>query len=449
MALTQVRARLGEEWVTLTLNPATGRYEGYLTPPGTSIHQEGGYFPVTVEAANDAGQTDTLSGERYPNLRLVVRETTAPVLTLISPVPGWLTTQTPAIVFQAVDEEGGSGVDPESFSLDGAEVEEINSGYRFTWTPPEPWADGAHTVTASVRDYDGNLSTVSAAYQVDTVPPVLYLRLPDAHRVVDADHITLSGWARDATSGVADISVGVEGPPPAMQSMALPPLAGGAKEPIPVGPDHLVGSASQAENARSDPPGSSGPTEYMEFSQDVHLAIGENYITVTAVDGAGLAASQTVYVIRLVTDRTVSDLDTLREMYRRGADSWTEEERTWFLTAPCLRGSYDAQDLNRVGTALRYLAGELERRGYIAQVSPQTGWKGEDAPNRTQMERYLRDVMTVRDAQNLYVEAQPPATMRFSGVNEWNAIEKALVEADSYFPRYFSWQSGNLQCGAF
>ena len=36
MALTQVRARLGETWVTLAYNDATGRYEGTLTPSGTS-----------------------------------------------------------------------------------------------------------------------------------------------------------------------------------------------------------------------------------------------------------------------------------------------------------------------------------------------------------------------------------------------------------------------------
>ena len=95
MALTQVRARIGTEWVTLTYNDATGRYEGTLTPPGTSIHQPGGYYSVEVEATNDSGDTASISGTQLASLRLVVQETTAPVVTLVFPAQGYLTTSAP------------------------------------------------------------------------------------------------------------------------------------------------------------------------------------------------------------------------------------------------------------------------------------------------------------------------------------------------------------------
>ena len=53
MAITTVRARLGETWTALEYNPATGRWEGVLLPGRTSAYQPGGYYGVEVEAAND------------------------------------------------------------------------------------------------------------------------------------------------------------------------------------------------------------------------------------------------------------------------------------------------------------------------------------------------------------------------------------------------------------
>lgn len=114
MAITKVRVNLEGVWTTLTYNSSTARWEGNITPAGTSIHQPGGYFSLTAEATNSNGQTDTLTGSQIQSLRLVVRETTAPVVTLISPAQGWLTTNTPRFVFEASDEAGGSGIDTSS-----------------------------------------------------------------------------------------------------------------------------------------------------------------------------------------------------------------------------------------------------------------------------------------------------------------------------------------------
>lgn len=440
MALTQVRAKLGEEWVILTLNPATGRYEGELTAGGTSIHQEGGYCPVTVEVANDTGKTDTLSGDTYAPLRLVVREMVRPALTLISPQPGWLTTDSPALVFDAVDEEGGSGVDPESFSVSvgpapldrptgtertleddpppsaGPTWEAIPNGFRFRWMPPEPWADGPHLVTASVADRDGNTAMVSAAYTVDTVPPALFLRKPDSHRVVDVDRIQISGWARDETSGVAGVTV----------------------SPSPDGPAEGGG-----------PRAAQGDRPYMEFSVDVPLTIGENTITVTAADNAGLTATQTVWVLRLVTDRTKADVARLQALYARGIDNWTEEDLNWFNAALCLRGSYDAGDLNRVGVAVEYLTRWLKKAGYLPVTQPKTDWTAQDVVTNSQGNQYLQNVESIR-AQMPVWYPETPGTLRRSGIEDWNNIEKILVSVDSFRPRleYSAWQSGNLQCGA-
>lgn len=400
MALTQVRAKLGDAWVTLAYNGATGRYEGVLTAPGTSIHQPGGYYSVEVEAVNETGETATVTAQQLPALRLAVRETAAPALTLISPPPGYLTTGAPVFVFEAVDEAGGSGVDPETFVPAGAAAEEIPGGYRFTWTPPGGWADGPHTVTASVSDLDGNESSVSAAYTVDTVPPELVLRRPYLRHVVDEETVTVAGEAWDVTA--PDVAVTVAG--------KAVPVAG------------------------------------ERFEAVVPLEIGENRIPVIAVDGAGNRTEAEVSMIRLVTDRTQADVEKVLDLCARGYAHWTEEERAWWAAALCRRGSYDAQDLNRVGAAVAWLAEELRRRGYVVPAVPKTDWTEADAPVWSQMEAYLAGVNAVREAQGLYMPEIPGTMARFTAGGA-NRVEAALVAVDAVFPHYSAWTAGEITCG--
>lgn len=397
MALTQVRAKLGDEWVTLTYNEATGRYEGTLIPPGTSIHQPGGYFNLTAEAANENGEVATISGEQLPALRLVVRETAAPTLTLISPPAGYLNTASPVFVFEAVDEPGGSGVDPNTFTPAPTSMEAITNGYRCTWTPETPWGEGPHTVTVSVRDYDRNESTVSAAYIVDTVPPQVILQKPDAHRVVDVETALVAVDAWD----VSGVSVEINGKP-----------------------------AQQAGD---------------RWSLEVPLDVGENNISVAATDGAGNRTSLSVYMIRLITDRAKADVSFLESIYQKPMGEWPEATLAWFNQA-IVHGAYNDTDLNRVGVAVRYLAGELRKRGYSASVSPKTDWTMDDAPTNSQMVTYLTNVETIRQAQGLYV-TEIPGTMRGLDADKANRIEKALVETDSIFPRYTAWTAGEITCG--
>ena len=406
MALTQVRARIGTEWVTLTYNDATGRYEGTLTPPGTSIHQPGGYYSVEVEASNDSGDTASISGAQLASLRLVVQETTAPVVTLVSPAQGYLTTPAPVVVFSAVDETGGSGIDPDSAAalVDGVSVactaEEAGGGYTVT-VACSGLSDGPHTVTLSISDYDGNIGTASAAYTVDTVPPVLVLRRPGLHRVVDVDSVVVAGEAWDVTA--PEVTVTVDGVPVTVTDG--------------------------------------------KFSATVPLAVGENTITVTATDGAGLTASAEVYMIRLVTDRAEAYIAALTALMAKPLETWTEAEFAWYNEA-VQRGAYNDEDLNRVGVAVRYLSGELERRGYIADTAPKTDWSQADAPTVPQMAAYLADVETVRAAQGLEMPGIP-ATMRRLTVDGANQIEAALVAVDAVFHNYFAWSAGEISCGGY
>lgn len=401
MALTQVRARLGDQWVTLTYNEVTGRYEVKFTAPGTTIHDPGGYLPAEVEITNASGRTESIDADTLKTLRLVVRETDAPTLTLISPPPGWLTTNTPTMVFEATDEEGGSGIDPLTFSPTGGSLEEIPGGYRYTWTPPEPWPEEPRTVTASVSDYDGNVATLTAAYNVDTIPPELYVRYPDAHRVVDVPSWRFTVTASDGESGVESVT------------------AGGVE--------------------MEDRGGT--------WTMDVPLKIGENYIEVSARDAAGNTTTETVYMIRLITDRTPADKSPLLALYQRPVWEWSEAELEWFNTA-LQKGAYNDTDMNRVGVAVRYLKAELEKRGYAPRASTKIDWTVEDGPTDPELDTYLGGVISVASVQPLAVP-EIPTTMDELSIEGANQIEAALVYADSHFPRYVAWTSGETACGAW
>ena len=113
MAISQVRAKVNGTWYTLTLNSITGKYEASITAPGaTSYNQSGGYYNVTVEAINTAGTKGTADGGTLTGLRLVVRERVAPVITILSPSSGaYVTNNKQPVVFNVVDEVGGSGID--------------------------------------------------------------------------------------------------------------------------------------------------------------------------------------------------------------------------------------------------------------------------------------------------------------------------------------------------
>lgn len=420
MAITTVRARLGETWTALEYNPATGRWEGVLLPGRTSAHQPGGYYGVEVEAANDRGETASISGEVLAALRLVVRETQKPLLNLVSPAAGYVTVKRPGVVMDAVDEAGGSGIALDSWTVTldgipqsaGKTAEEIPGGYRLRWTPAADWSEGGHTVAFTVSDRDGNEAGKSAAYTVDTVPPELTLALPDSQRVVDAAEITAVGTVRDGTSGIAGVEVVGEG-----GSISV--------EPAPSG----------------------------DFTCTIPLEVGVNTITVIAVDGAGNRTAQEVYMIRMVTDRTQADAERARELCARGYARWTAEERAWWNGARCRRGSYDALDLNRVTVAMEHIREWLEGYGYVTpyQAEPHRPWRDGDAMTRTQGTRYLQNVEALRKALAL-PEGTPetPESLEKLTVAAANDIEKILVAVDArraVMDRSSWWPCGTITCG--
>lgn len=410
MALTTVRAKLGDTWVTLTYNESTGRYEGTLTPSGTSANEPSGYFPVTVEATNASGETATASGEALASLRLVTRETVSPVVTLVSPAPGYLTTASPTFVFSAVDEAGGSGIDADTAqaTVDGVQapctVTEAADGYTVT-VAASGLSEGPHLVTVSVSDRDGNPASASAAYTVDTVPPSLRLTRPNSHRIVDAAAIEVAGTVEDTTSGVASA---------------------------------IVGGVEVAVTGGS-------------FHRLVPLEVGLNEITVTATDAAGLTVSESFQVLRMVTDRIPADAEQILVLCRRGYSNWTAAEREWWANTGSRRGSYDAQDLSRVNLAMTWLATWLRDYGYLPACKPDTRSWAEtgvwDIPDETKLVRNTEGLRAVLPLEDDVPET--PETVR--NTVHANNVETILVAVDAVRPLIdvSPWRCGEISCGEF
>ena len=215
MAIKTVKATINGQTYDLALNSSTGKWEATITAPGkTSYNQAGGYYNVSVVATNEAGTSGSADATTIDGLKLVVKETVAPVITIVSPTNGaYVTNSKQPVVFTVVDEAGGSGVNISSLvvKLDGKAVDAatltstaITNGYSVTYTPAAALADGAHTVTIDCKDNDGNAATQkSTSYTIDTVPPTLNVTSP-AEGLVTAT-------TNDATSSPVTITISLNG----------------------------------------------------------------------------------------------------------------------------------------------------------------------------------------------------------------------------------------------
>ena len=170
MAIKTVKATINGQTYDLTLNSASGKWEATITAPGkTSYNLAGGYYNVSVEATNEAGTKGSADASTVDGLKLVVKETVAPVITIVSPTAGaYVANSKQPVVFNITDETGGSGVDISTLVVkqDGTAVAAANithtaitNGYSVTYTPSAALSDGSHTVTINCKDHDGNAAT--------------------------------------------------------------------------------------------------------------------------------------------------------------------------------------------------------------------------------------------------------------------------------------------------
>lgn len=282
MAVKTVQAVINGQTYNLTLNSSTGKYEATITAPSKSSHTlSGHYYPVTVKATDDAGNTTTKTDSDATlggSLKLQVKEKVAPVIAITAPTAGsYIINNKPAITFKVTDDD--SGVNPATIGVtidsgskvtgDAITKRAVTGGYECTYTPTSALADGSHTVRVDTSDYDGNAAAQkSVTFKIDTVPPTLSITSPANGLVTNQAACTVAGKTNDATSSPVTVTV---------------KLNSGAAEAVTVGSD---GS----------------------FSKAITLAAGSNTITIVATDYAGKTTTVTRTVKLDTTPPTIKSV---------------------------------------------------------------------------------------------------------------------------------------------
>ena len=108
----------------------------------------------------------------------------------------------------------GTGTLGVVFMIDGEALDAQIDGKNLRYTPGSPLAEGEHTVSIQVTDADGKMDDAAVIFTVDypepdMTPPVVTQVSPQG--VVWGANVTLSVTAGDDQSGVASVSIALDG----------------------------------------------------------------------------------------------------------------------------------------------------------------------------------------------------------------------------------------------
>lgn len=282
MAVKTVQAIINGVTTTLTYNSTSKRYEATITAPSTSSYNnnDGHYYPVTVKATDEAGNTTTKNDTDATlgaSLKLQVKEKVAPIITITYPTASALITNNkPTITWKVTDDDSGVNSGSIKVTIDtGAAITAgiiktaVTGGYECTYTPTTALADGSHTIKIDASDNDGNAATQkTVTFKVDTVPPTLSVTAPVAGLITNKAACTVTGTTNDITSSPVTVTI---------------KLNSGSAETVTVGAD---GS----------------------FSKSLTLASGNNTITIVATDSAGKSSTVTRTVTLDTTAPTIKSV---------------------------------------------------------------------------------------------------------------------------------------------
>ena len=175
-------------------------------------------------------------------------------------------------------------------------------------------------------------------------------------------------------------------------------------------------------------------------------------VSLTIISGSGQSTSSsfTLYygLLQLITDRTQTDVEYAQQLNALGWANMSAAQRSEYLVG--LKGAYNATDLNRVGSAVNYVAQLLTDAGYQVLVTPKINWAVADIPTQSAMTAYLADVQTLRDVFPMpSTTPELPADMAGLTYQEANNIEQILLDVDALITNMMSawFYSNEIQCG--
>lgn len=131
--------------------------------------------------------------------------------------------------------------------------------------------------------------------------------------------------------------------------------------------------------------------------------------------------------VEMLIDRSQVDVDRALSLRRTGWRNMTTDERDEFLRG--LRGSYTSKDMNRVNTAINFLAKLLNEYGYSNDIDAYAEWTAEDTPTNEDLDIYLGNISFLIDAFHTLPTTPPlPGDMDDFTFEEANAIEQILLD---------------------
>lgn len=127
-------------------------------------------------------------------------------------------------------------------------------------------------------------------------------------------------------------------------------------------------------------------------------------------------------MVELITDRTQYHVTLLNRLRKKPWNSMTSSEQTAW-NGEAAKGAYNYKDLNRVETVVSELAVELG-----LSLTTKTNWTLWDIPVKSEMDRYLANVVAIRDACPGDVTFPDlPDSMNNLTYEGANSIEKVLL----------------------
>lgn len=139
----------------------------------------------------------------------------------------------------------------------------------------------------------------------------------------------------------------------------------------------------------------------------------------------------------LITDRTQADVDRRAELKAKGWQGMTAEERTEWKTS--LKGGYNYTDMNRVESAVEYVANKLTEAGYYIVPVVKKNWTRTDKPTIEDIRRYMKNVADTRATLATFsTTPEAPTTERKLTYQMANDIEQILLDVDDLITRMVS-----------
>jgi hypothetical protein len=156
-------------------------------------------------------------------------------------------------------------------------------------------------------------------------------------------------------------------------------------------------------------------------------------VVLTLINDLGTTtnANFTLYygTLSLITDRTARDVERWRLLHSKGWAAMTAAEKAEWQTS--LKGAYNYVDMNRVESAVEFIANELTEAGYYVAPEVKKNWTVKDHPTKDDMVRYYDNVELLRSILPVY--STTPKTPTLSKKMDYqvaNNIEQILSDVD-------------------